>query len=263
MKKHASFIEARPQAEQGQLANRAWWSALPMTYEDWDRADRRPNPSKLVDTFLSGNPYLQPRHFDMAGKNVLEIGCGAGAATILFHRAGARITAVDLTEVGTSLTKKHCPQAEVFEMDAENMSFADASFDHVFSWGVIHHSECTERALDEIARVLKPGGTALIMVYNRHSLRYWLKGLKWLFLRRKIFKGETLSSVQKYYTDGYYHRHFSPSEFRKALASRGLMVESMRQTHMGKQMVPFVPRKIDDYCKERWGWLLVAEVKRA
>jgi ubiquinone/menaquinone biosynthesis C-methylase UbiE len=262
MKNSASFIAARPQSEQGQAANRAWWSALPMTYEDWDSTDRTPDPSKFIDAFLSGNPYLQPRHFDMPGKNVLEVGCGAGAATTLFYRAGARITAIDLTEVGTSLTKKHCPQAEVLEMDAENMSFPNASFDHVFSWGVIHHSECTEKALDEIARVLKPGGTALIMVYNRRSLRYWLKGLKWLSLRGKLFKGESISSVQKYFTDGYYHRHFSPAEFRKALASRGLEVEAMRQTHMAKQMVPFVSRKLDDYCKAHWGWLLVAEVRR-
>jgi ubiquinone/menaquinone biosynthesis C-methylase UbiE len=260
VKSSTSLIAARPEAEEGQAANRAWWSALPMTYKDWDMADRTPDPQKIVSAFLGGNPYLQPRHFAMPEKKVLEIGCGAGAATILFHQAGAKITAIDLTQVGVSLTRKHCPEAEVLEMDAENMSFADATFDHVFSWGVIHHSAYTENVLNEIARVLKPKGTGLIMIYNRNSLRYWVKGFRWLFIKGKIFKGENLSSVQKYYTDGYFHRHFSPSEFRKGLESRGLKVEAMRMTHMAKQMVPFVPRSVDDYCKARWGWLLVAEI---
>lgn len=262
MKSDASLVAARSASEEGQAANRAWWSALPMTYKEWDSSNRAPDAAKLVDTFLNGNPYLQPRHFDFAGKDVLEIGCGAGAATMIFQRAGARITAIDLTQVGVSLTKKHCPEAEVLEMDAERLVFADASFDHVFSWGVIHHSETTENALNEIARVLKPGATGLIMVYNRHSLRYWGKGLKWMIVKGKMFKGEGLSSVQKYFTDGYYHRHFSPSEFRKALESRGLKVEVVRQTHMAKQMVPLAPSSVDQFCKDRWGWLLVAEFRK-
>ena len=263
MKSIESLATNRTPTGEGQTANRAWWSKLPMSYENWDEEDRTPDGAKIVDAFLTGNPYLQPEHFAMAGKRVLEIGCGAGAATMLFHQAGAKITSIDLTAIGVGLTKKHCPEAEVLEMDAERMTFPDATFDHVFSWGVIHHSVCTENALDGIARVLKPGGTGLIMVYNKNSLRYRLKGVNWLFAHGKIFKGENLESVQKYYTDGYYHRHFTPSEFGKALESRGLMVKTMRQTHMSKRMLPLLPRAVDDYCKAKWGWLLVAEIQRA
>jgi ubiquinone/menaquinone biosynthesis C-methylase UbiE len=54
--------------------------------------------------------------------------------------------------------------------DAENLPFADASFDFVYSWGVIHHTEDVPRAASEIMRVLKPGGEMCVMVYHRHSL---------------------------------------------------------------------------------------------
>ena len=54
------------------------------------------------------------------------------------------------------------------------MTFADAAFDHVNCQGVIHHTPDTPRALSEIARVLRPGGTASISVYFRNaSLRHW------------------------------------------------------------------------------------------
>ncbi|MEZ5889982.1 MAG: class I SAM-dependent methyltransferase, partial [Xanthobacteraceae bacterium] len=54
-----------------------------------------------------------------------------------------------------------------------NMPFDDASFDVVYSNGVIHHIPQTAQVIDEIFRVLKPGGKAIIMVYRENSLRYW------------------------------------------------------------------------------------------
>jgi hypothetical protein len=71
----------RTPIEEGQTANRDWWTKLPMSYQDWDSKDRTPDAEKIVDFFLQGNPYLQPQHFAMAGKRVLEIGCGSGPAS--------------------------------------------------------------------------------------------------------------------------------------------------------------------------------------
>ncbi|MDQ6807982.1 MAG: class I SAM-dependent methyltransferase [Verrucomicrobiota bacterium] len=254
-----AFLKARQELDEKQARNRAWWEALPMTYRNWGDANRATTREQVIRDFLEGNPYLTSNHFAMANKDVLEIGCGAGPATCLFADNGARVTAVDLTSKAVEMTTAHEPRATVIEMDAEALSFPDASFDHVFSWGVLHHSAQTERAFAEVARVLRPGGTGLIMVYNRASLRFWLKGLYWLVVKGKIASGDGIASVQRFYTDGYYHRHYTADELTAELSRLGLKITRMAKSHMAKQMIPMTPRGVDEKLKERWGWLLVAE----
>ncbi len=58
--------------------------------------------------------------------------------------------------------------------DAENLPFESDSFDVVYSFGVLHHTPDTQKAIDEVYRVLKPGGKIIIMLYNRTSLHVWL-----------------------------------------------------------------------------------------
>ena len=149
-------------------------------------------------------------------------------------------------------------------MDAENMALQSDCFDYVFSWGVLHHSSDTLAAFREVSRILKTNGHGLIMVYNRSSLRYYLKGLYWLFAKGKVSEvGWSLSAVQRFYTDGYYHRHFTPGELTKGLAEAGLRVSKVFPSHMTKRMIPGLPRRLDDFLKQKWGWLLVAEVSKA
>jgi SAM-dependent methyltransferase len=77
-------------------------------------------------------------------------------------------------------------KAEFREENAEALSFADATFDHVNCSGVVHHTTDPQKAVAEIARVLKPGGTALISVYYKNFiLRRWaaLRYLGKLFAR--------------------------------------------------------------------------------
>ena len=107
------------------------------------------------------------------GLDVLEIGCGVGTDTVRFARAGARVTAVDLSETAVALTTERLADEElegdVREADAESLPFADASFDLVYSWGVLHHTPDTARAIREVERVLRPSGEARIMLYNSRS----------------------------------------------------------------------------------------------
>lgn len=260
------LLDARHQssgAETPQDRNRLWWERLPMTYERWENEDRATTRERVVEMFLRSNPWLDRRYFQrFHGRHVLEIGCGAGPASILFAEAGARVTAIDLTEAAVEMTRRHAEGLDVAveRMDAEHLRFPDASFDHVFSWGVLHHSAAPEQAFAEVARVLNPGGTALIMVYNRASLRYWVKGAIWLLLHGKLARGDSFESVQRFYTDGYFHRHFTPGELKSALAP--LAVERISQTHMSGRMLPLVPRLLDEWFKRHWGWLLIAEARR-
>jgi len=84
------------------------------------------------------------------GLRVLEIGCGCGSEAERFARAGARYTAVDLTNAAVSITQKRFQLAELeghfVQGDAENLPFADGSFDLVYSHGVLHHTPDTPRS---------------------------------------------------------------------------------------------------------------------
>lgn len=112
------------------------------------------------------------------GKKVLEIGCGIGTDTINFARAGAKVTAVDLSSESLKLAKR---RAEVFgfsdrinflEANAERLSeFVEPQkFDLVYSFGVIHHSPHPEKIIEQIkTNFLGENSTLKLMVYYRYS----------------------------------------------------------------------------------------------
>jgi SAM-dependent methyltransferase len=116
------------------------------------------------------------RFDDWKGKAVLEVGCGVATDGSRLARAGASYTGVDASPVAVELARKRFGQdgltGSFAEATAANLPFPADSFDLVYSHGVIHHSEETEAAVREFARVLRPAGTALVMVYHRSSLNY-------------------------------------------------------------------------------------------
>jgi ubiquinone/menaquinone biosynthesis C-methylase UbiE len=119
------------------------------------------------------------------GKDVLEIGCGMGTDGLEFAKNGANYFGVDLTPQSVALARERFDLFGIpgrFEVaNAEELSFADDSFDHVYSFGVIHHSPAPEKIVREIHRVLKKGGTFTVMLYNRNSVNYYIEIM---FLRR-------------------------------------------------------------------------------
>ncbi len=158
---------------------RAFWQAHPCGTKFSDA----PMGSRLFFERVEEHRYSKEWHIpgaaDFAGASnlrVLEIGCGLGTDGAQFALAGADYTGVDLTEAAIELAQK---RFELFNLpgtfrtsDAENLDFADASFDLVYSHGVLHHTPDTERAVREVHRVLKPGGRAVIMLYHRNSYNY-------------------------------------------------------------------------------------------
>jgi ubiquinone/menaquinone biosynthesis C-methylase UbiE len=109
------------------------------------------------------------------GKTVLEVGVGAGTDHLQWARAGAVCFGVDLTQRAIDTTRAHLTlhgfSSTLQRIDAETLPFPDASFDVVYSWGVIHHSARPEQIVREIRRVLKPEGMFIGMLYARHSPR--------------------------------------------------------------------------------------------
>lgn len=110
---------------------------------------------------------------------ILDLGCGIGFWTAEFALRGHRnLVAADLAPRALDLTRRRLDcyglEAELREENAEALSFGEASFDHVNCQGVVHHTPDPARAVAEIARVLKPGGTASLSVYYRNlALRLW------------------------------------------------------------------------------------------
>jgi len=131
-------------------------------------------------------PYILPfADFESArGKRVLEIGTGLGADHQRFAEAGAKLSGIDLTERAIAHTRQRLAafglESDLATGDAENLPFPDNSFDLVYSWGVLHHSPDTRRAIAEAHRVLKPGGEARIMVGQRTIIEYAFEPIRQL-----------------------------------------------------------------------------------
>ena len=93
------------------------------------------------------------------GMRVLEVGCGTGYFTRELARLGAEVIAIDVSPELLEIAKANCSMSNVrYEIqDASALSYSDAMFDSVVGSSVLHHLEIKE-ALQEIYRVLKPGG---------------------------------------------------------------------------------------------------------
>ncbi len=105
------------------------------------------------------------------GKKVLDAGAGTGRLAIRLHNAGAKVTALDLSPEMLSNIRRKKPAIEVVEGDMEAMPFEDSSFDMVFSSLAMVHLKKVDTFFEEVHRVLKDGGQAvLVNVHYRKPL---------------------------------------------------------------------------------------------
>lgn len=115
---------------------------------------------------------LQPT----AASKILDAGCGYCYHTVRLARSGAKITAVDFSEVALAAARRTVDQAGISDQvivrqaDLTALPFESDSFDYVVSWGVLMHIPQLEKALSELARVLRPGGVLVLGENNMHAL---------------------------------------------------------------------------------------------
>jgi ubiquinone/menaquinone biosynthesis C-methylase UbiE len=208
-----------------QLA-RVHWNETPLYLSEEDRYSEYPWLYEVAEF---------ARH---AGDRVLEIGCGTGCDLLQFAKHGSEVTGVDITDAHIELARQRLGnRGTIVKADMRELPFPDASFDYVYSHGVLHHSDQPGKAAKEILRVLRPGGRFNVQVYSKYSyftlwrmLRY---GRKWRF---HIENSEAEVHIDLY----------TAEELRDLFAPNTVVVEK-------HQCKPF------EFLAPLWGWYLVAK----
>ena len=140
------------------------WSSLPQG--SWSLANSAFRAR--VPTLICELTRLEPGWF--AGKDVLDAGCGAGRHTFGFCLLGANVTALDQSTTALDLTERSCRSFRNFrgtiEADLLEPLRPGMTFDLVWSYGVLHSTGDTRRALRNVAAAVRPGGSLLVMLYG-------------------------------------------------------------------------------------------------
>ena len=210
-----------------------------------------------------------------AGARLLEIGCGMGTDLLQFARGGARCTGIDLTPRSIEITRHRFALYDVpgdfMIADGERLPFADASFDVVYSNGVLHHTPDTARAVREAHRVLKAGGIAKVMLYHRHSLNYWgemilHRGL----LRGEMLRGSTPEEIMSRYVEYSEHGGRPLVKVYSRRQARALFAPFSEVTVEVEQMIRqelslfghIIPEPLFRSLRRRLGWNVIITAKK-
>ena len=201
------------------------------------------------------------QHQRWAGKRVLEIGCGLGTDTINFARAGAEVTAVDLSSRSLELARQRAMVFDLadritfIEADAERLSefVPPAPYDLVYSFGVIHHTPHPERVYDQIARHFSgPQTTLKIMVYHRWAWKVFAIVLQeaygaWWKLDEVVARNsEAQTGCPVTYT-------YTRESIAEVLSRAGFVVEDAFVDHIFQYRVPeYVKYRYEKGLPFRW-----------
>ncbi len=226
-------------------------------------------------------PYIPEfaRFEETCGLRVLEIGVGLGADHQRFAEAGADLSGVDLTPRAIEHTRRRLvlfgltPKLAVG--DAETLCFPNERFDLVYSWGVLHHTPDTPRAIAEVWRVLKPGGCARIMLYHKWSLVGLMLWVRFALLVLRPWR--TLPYVYAHYLESPGTKAYSVAEARQlfsafrdvqirvVLTHGDLLASNVGQRHRGWLLSVarrLWPRWFFTRCCRRLGLFLLIEARK-
>jgi SAM-dependent methyltransferase len=242
---------------------RAFWQARPCGSTHATAPPGTPEFFAEVDRRRYELEPFIPRFADFdgaCGKRVLEIGVGLGGDFTRFARAGAEATGVDLTERSVELVRRRLAleglAGEVLVADAEALPFADAAFDRVYSWGVLHHTPATERAVAEATRVLRPGGELCVMLYGRRSWVAYGLWVRYALLRGRARRG--LADVLAHHMESEGTRAFSTGELRAMFAA----FADLRIDHVGTPYDRRVAGPLVRLTGGRLGWFVVVRGRK-
>jgi 2-polyprenyl-3-methyl-5-hydroxy-6-metoxy-1,4-benzoquinol methylase len=232
-----------------------YWDARPCNI----RHSTKPVGSKEYFDEVEARKYLVEPHipafadFDRwRGKRVLEVGCGIGTDSINFARAGADLTAVELSGESLRIAEQ---RADVMGV-ADRIRFVQANaeeltsvldpepYDLVYSFGVIHHTPHPDRALAEMRALTAPGGTLKLMIYYRRSWKvFWIVAAQG---HGRFWKtDELVAEHSEAQTGSPVTFAYTRREARELVENSGFRVEDLQVDHV-------FPYRIRDYVQYRY-----------
>ncbi len=234
---------------------RRYWDARPCNI----RHSTQPVGSAEYFDEVEARKYLVEPHIPgfadferWRGKRVLEVGCGIGTDSINFARAGARLTAVDLSGESLRIAGQRAEvmgvadRIDFVQANAEELTSAvgDEQYDLVYSFGVIHHTPRPERALAEMQALTAPGGTLKLMVYHRRSWKvFWIVAAQ---ERGRFWKTDELVAKHSEAQTGCpVTFSYTRAEARELVQRAGFHVQDVRVDHI-------FPYRIRDYVRYRY-----------
>jgi SAM-dependent methyltransferase len=162
--------------------NRSFWNELCGTGLARELGITEITPVSLArfdDAYMGSYPYLS-RYLDdlpVEGRNVLEIGLGYGTVGQVLAERGARYHGADIATGPVAMMRDRLlpsgldVDGSILQASALDLPWDAGTFDVVVSIGCLHHTGDLPHAVGEVHRVLVPGGTAFVMLYNSHSFR--------------------------------------------------------------------------------------------
>jgi ubiquinone/menaquinone biosynthesis C-methylase UbiE len=222
-------------------------------------------------------PWQRPllRFERYGGQRVLEIGVGLGTDLVQFAKAGALCHGVDVTDRHLVLTERNFAlrglQVDLKRCDATRIEYPDASFDVVYSFGVIHHIPDAAAVVHEIERVLKPGGRCVAALYHKGSFFHlYMVLVRGLLLGRLFRLGyDGLMSTVEAGADGVqtkpYVKVYSRREVRRLLSGFRVVRIDVRHVEIGRFKERLVGRMVAPLLRAfepLLGWYVIGDATR-
>jgi ubiquinone/menaquinone biosynthesis C-methylase UbiE len=243
------------------------------------------NKDKIdINTIQISPWYLREK--DVKGKKMLEAGCGGGHLYTELSLLGADIVGLDQTPNSLEHIRKLFEEYEVkpklVNGNIEEIPFKENTFDIVTSMGVIHHTPRTQKALNNLARVTKKGGTVHIMVYHKHSVWNYVKNVlrigcknsklfsKLIFTLTRYWMGITASqsNQETVFRDNMVNaitKSYSAKELRKMSKRAGLKVKFLSRYEL-PELYCFSDKIYQSpllrWYEKRFGWFLYAKMEK-
>ena len=245
-----------------QKKNVNFWENNPMTY-DWTEDKPKKidlNFFKTIDKRFTNSIqkiFDNEKYFienflkkkELKKLNVLEIGTGMGCHSEILSKNSKKFTGIDITITASKITKKRFKikkiKGLIHKMDAEKLTFKNNTFDLIWSWGVIHHSSNTEKILNQMHRVLKPGGQAVIMIYYKSWWSYYVFGFFFYgILKRDFLRYKNIFDIINSHSDGAIARFYSINEWNFLIKRNKLDIEYNKIFGLKSDIFPIPKGKI-------------------
>ena len=178
---------------------------------------------------LAARLALIQRHIPLAGRKLIDCGCGSGGYVLELLKLGCDAWGVESNEGKVQHFKLSAKEPDrVKPGDLERIKFGDGTFDVALLNEVLEHVPHDQKALAEICRILKPGGTLVVFSPNR-LYPFETHGVSWKSSGRRVLPYRTLFvpylpvRLGKRFLD-YHARNYFPSELKRMVCNAGFEV---------------------------------------